>query len=118
MTDLDGVVGVGFDQRLGGEEAEVHLQRRRHAAHDGDGVLQAKLLQLETEGVLLVLQVDAGRRRQQLLARQTHRRRVGRLRRRLLVRQNVEVAQSLETDGSCSRDNSGAESLGPSYKNR
>ena len=57
---------------LGRKQAEVELQGVGDSSDDGDRVLQAELLQLRRERVLLVLQVDARRRWQQLLAAQLH----------------------------------------------
>ena len=48
----------------------THFEGRGHAAHDGDGMLQAKLLQLDAKRIFFVFQVDAGCRRQELLTSQ------------------------------------------------
>ncbi len=60
------MLGLRLHQLLGGEEAEVQLEGGGEAPHHRDGVLEAELLQLGRAGVLLVLQIDAGCRRQQL----------------------------------------------------
>ena len=41
----------------------THFQSGGNAPHDGNRVLEAKFLQMDTEGVLFVFQVDAWRRR-------------------------------------------------------
>lgn len=63
----------------------THFEGGCHSANDGDGMLKAELLQLITERVLLVLQVNAGSRRKELLTGQPDLRRILRLRRRQLV---------------------------------
>ena len=86
-------------------EKLTHFEGGGHAANDSDGMLQTELLQLEAEGVFFVLQVDAGRRRQELFAGEADLRRIGRLRRWQLLRQDVEVTQTLKTNGSCPNKN-------------
>ena len=58
---LDDVVGIRLDQRLGGEEAEVELERRGHALDDADRLRHAELLQLGTERLLLAVDLRASR---------------------------------------------------------
>lgn len=65
--DLHAVVGIGLDQGLRREQPQVQLQGGRQPPDHGYRVLQAELLQLGAERVLLVVQVDGGGGRQELL---------------------------------------------------
>ena len=58
---LDNVVGIGLDQRLGGEEAKVKLECRGHALDDADRLRHAELLQLGAERLLLAVDLRASR---------------------------------------------------------